>query len=264
MFVALGYMEQRNLYDKVVGAGSLNNAKNAGILPARPPMGRCPSDNFDVKVPNWTNFIGSSGPTCNNPPAGCPAPFQLHCNGTTVTTAGIPPALDPPTHPGYEPSHSYGDTNITKNTRGMFARGGPLIRLADVTDGTSNTLFIGETLPEQCEFMRSTGIVGGLGWAGGNQIAQGQTIQPINWKIDRINPFPGFVSCGCNASTNPSGDPARCIMNWAVTWGFKSNHPNGANFALVDGSVHFISQNINMRTYQHLGCRDDGQAVSFP
>jgi prepilin-type processing-associated H-X9-DG protein len=53
-------------------------------------------------------------------------------------------------------------------------------------------------------------------------------------------------------------------MNWAVTWGFKSNHPNGANFALVDGSVHFISQNINMRTYQHLGCRDDGQAVSFP
>jgi prepilin-type N-terminal cleavage/methylation domain-containing protein/prepilin-type processing-associated H-X9-DG protein len=264
MFVALGYMEQRNLYDQVVAAGSLNNARNAGILPARPPMGRCPSDNFDVKVPNWTNFIGSSGPTCNNPPAGCPAPFQLHCNGTTVTTAGIPPALDPPTHPGYGPSHSYGDTTITENTRGIFARGGPLIRLANVTDGTSNTLFIGETLPEQCEFMRSTGIVGGLGWAGGNQIAQGQTIQPINWKIDRINPFPGFVSCGCNASTNPSGDPARCIMNWAVTWGFKSNHPNGANFALVDGSVHFISQNINMRTYQHLGCRDDGQAVSVP
>ena len=68
----------------------------------------------------------------------------------------------------------------------MFARGGPLIRLADVTDGTSNTLFIGETLPEQCEFMRSTGIAGGLGWAGGNHIAQGQTIQPINWKIDRM------------------------------------------------------------------------------
>jgi prepilin-type processing-associated H-X9-DG protein len=188
----------------------------------------------------------------------------LHCNGTTVTTAGIPPALDPPTHPGYEPSHSYGDTTITKDTRGMFARGGPLIRLADVTDGTSNTLFIGETLPEQCEFMRSTGIVGGLGWAGGNQIAQGQTIQPINWKIDRINPFPGFVSCGCDATTNPSGDRARCIMNWAVTWGFKSNHPGGVNLALVDGSVHFISQNIDMRTYQYLGCRHDGQAVSLP
>ena len=34
--------------------------------------------------------------------------------------------------------------------------------------------------------------------------------------------------------------------------------------ALVDGSVRFVSQNIDMRTYQHLGCRDDGQSVSVP
>jgi len=277
MFVSLGYMEQRNLYDQVVAAGNLTNALNQRILPARPPMGRCPSDNFETKVPNHTNYVGSTGPTCNNPPAGCPSPFQLHCNGQEVvlSTNVAPPPLNPPTHPGFEPSVTHGSTSVTKDTRGMFARGhtatnvptnppgAPLIRLADVTDGTSNTLFIGETLPEQCEFMRSSGALG-VGWAGGNNVAQGQTIQPINWKIDRINPFPGFVSCGCDATTNPSGDPARCIMNWAVTWGFKSNHPNGANFALVDGSVHFISQNINMRTYQHLGCRDDGQAVSFP
>ena len=102
------------------------------------------------------------------------------------------------------------------------------------------------------------------GWAGGNNhIAQGQTIQPINWKIDRMN-APAFVSCGCDPATNPSGDKARCIMNWAVTWGFKSLHPNGANFSMVDGSVRFIQQNIDHRMYQHLGCRDDGMAVSAP
>ena len=145
----------------------------------------------------------------------------------------------------------------------MFARGGALIRLADVTDGTSNTLFIGETLPEQCEFMIYNG--GGPGWAGGNFIAQGQTIQPINWKIDRM-PVPpaAFGSCLCDSSTNPSGDKSRCIMNWAVTWGFKSNHPGGINFASVDGSVRFINQNIDHRTYQYLGCRDDGIPVSAP
>jgi hypothetical protein len=33
---------------------------------------------------------------------------------------------------------------------------------------------------------------------------------------------------------------------------------------MVDGSVHFISQNSDMRTYQHLGCRHDGMGVSFP
>ena len=53
-------------------------------------------------------------------------------------------------------------------------------------------------------------------------------------------------------------------MNWHVTWGFKSNHPNGANFARVDGSVQFITQNIDHRTYQYLGCRNDGQSVSAP
>jgi prepilin-type N-terminal cleavage/methylation domain-containing protein/prepilin-type processing-associated H-X9-DG protein len=267
MFVALGHMEQGSLYEQVVSAGSLTNAVNRGILPATMKIIRCPSDSFERNNRGYSNYIGSTGPTCNNPPAGCPAPFQLHCNGQIGSGTTIPPALDPPTHPGYEPSMSYGTTALTKDSRGMFARGGALIRLADVTDGTSNTLFIGETLPEFCEHMRYNAAPGasGPGWAGGNHIAQGQTIQPINWKIDRMSVVaPAFVSCGCDQNTNPSGDKARCIMNWAVTWGFKSNHPNGVNITMVDGSTHFISQNIDMRTYQLLGCRHDGVAVSMP
>ena len=260
MFVALGYMEQRNLYDRVVGAGSLANAVTQNILPATIPIIRCPSDVFERSNFKHSSYVGSTGPTCNNPPAGCPAPFQLHCNGQ-IGGGNIPPALNPPTHPGYEPSHTWGSTAVTADTRGMFARGGAKIRLADVSDGTSNTLFIGETLPEFFEPMRYAST---FGWPGGsNHIAQGQTIQPINWRIDKMpNPPAAFASCGCDANTNPSGDKARCIMNWAVTWGFKSNHPNGANFARVDGSIHFVTQNIEHRTYQYLGCRHDGQAVS--
>jgi prepilin-type N-terminal cleavage/methylation domain-containing protein len=263
MFVALGHIEQGNLYDRVVASGSLNNAVTQGILPATIKIIRCPSDTFERGNYKHSNYVGSTGPTCNNPPSGCPAPFQIHCNGQIVTTTSIPPALDPPTHPGFEPSFTWGSTAITKDTRGMFARGGALIRLADVTDGTSNTLLLGETLPEFFEPMRYPST---YGWPGGsNHIAQGQTIQPINWKIDRMTvTAPAFVSCGCDPSTNPSGDKARCIMNWAVTWGFKSNHPNGANFANVDGSIHFITQNIDHRTYQYLGCRDDGLAASVP
>ena len=33
----------------------------------------------------------------------------------------------------------------------------------------------------------------------------------------------------------------------------------GVNFVFADGSVHFISQVIDHRTYQLLGCRNDGQ-----
>jgi prepilin-type N-terminal cleavage/methylation domain-containing protein len=265
MFVTLGYIEHGNLYDRVATAGSLTNAINQRVLPATLPIIRCPSDVFERGDFRHSNYVGSTGPTCNNPPAGCPAPFQLHCNGVVgPPTATIPAALNPPTHPGYEPSLSWGSTSVTADTRGMFARGGAIIRLADVTDGTSNTLLMGETLPEVFEPMRYPGT--GPGWpAGNNHIAQGQTIQPINWKIDRMAvTAPAFVSCGCNPSTNPSGDLTRCIMNWHVTWGFKSNHPNGAVFAMVDGSVHFISQTIDMRTYQYLGCRHDGQPAGLP
>jgi hypothetical protein len=263
MFVSLGYIEQGNLHSQVVGAGSLATAVTRGILPATVKIIRCPSDLFERGNYKHSNYIGNTGPTCNNPPAGCPAPFQIHCNGQIGSGTTIPPALNPPTHPGYEPSMSYGSTTVTKDTRGMFARGGALIRLAEVTDGTSNTLFIGETLPEYFEPMRYAST---FGWPGGsNHVAQGQTIQPMNWKIDRMpNPPAAFVSCGCDANTNPSGDKARCIMNWAVTWGYKSNHPNGSMFALVDGSVHFLSQNINHTTYQHLGCRDDGMSAGIP
>lgn len=262
LFVALGHIEAGNLYDQVVSSGSLANAAAKGILPAAPKVIRCPSDQFERGNYKHCSYVGNTGPTCNNPPSGCPAPFQLHCNGQIGSGATVPPVLNPPTHPGYEASMSYGDTTNTELTRGMFARGGAVIRLANVTDGTSNTLLLGETLPEYCEFMRYPNA---WGWPGGNHIAQGQTIQPINWKIDRMtNPPAAFGSCLCDGTTNPSGDKARCIMNWAVTWGFKSNHPGGVNITFVDGSVHFFNQNIDMRTYQFLGCRDDGNAVSAP
>jgi len=279
LFVSLGYIEAGSLYDQVVGSGSLTNAINRGILPAAPKIIRCPSDSFERSNPRHSSYIGSTGPNCNNPPSGCPAPFQLHCNGQVMTHSidVAPPALSPPTHPGYEPSITHGSTSFAEGTRGMFARGHTatnapgnpagtaVIRLATVTDGTSNTILLSETLPQFCEFMvynSAPGVVG-PGWAGGNHVAQGQTIQPINWKIDRMtNPPAAFGSCLCDGTTNPSGDKARCIMNWAVTWGFKSNHPGGVNATYVDGSVHFLNENIDMRTYQFLGCRDDGNAVS--
>lgn len=261
LFVALGFLEQNPLYEKVVASGSMTNAFNQGLLPAKIAQVRCPSDGWETNNLRLCNYIGSTGPTCNIPPSGCPAPFQLHCNGGT-SPSPIPSALSPLTHPGYEPSHTWGDTAIRENTRGVFARGGPTIRIADLGDGTSNTLMLGETLPQFCEFQRYNGATG-VGWAGGNYIAQGQTIQPLNWKIDKTDAA-AFASCGCDPTTNPSGNLSRCIMNWAVTWGFKSNHPNGANFALADGSVRFLTDSIDMRNYQYLGCRDDGQAANVP
>src|SRR5438309_6301730 len=44
--------------------------------PAKFPVLRCPSDVFERGEPKHSSYVGSTGPTCNNPPSGCPAPFQ--------------------------------------------------------------------------------------------------------------------------------------------------------------------------------------------
>jgi prepilin-type processing-associated H-X9-DG protein len=51
------------------------------------------------------------------------------------------------------------------------------------------------------------------------------------------------------------------MTNNSIAWGFRSRHPGGANFAFVDGSIHFITQDIDYKTYQLLGCRNDEQAI---
>ncbi len=218
-------------------------------------MRAAPSDDYDLDNPQYSNYIGSSGPQCNY--GDCPPdPFQKYCNGLDQPLVPPPAIL----YPGYGPSMSYGDTPDKSLLRGMFGRGngdtsGPSIRIADVTDGTTNTLLLGETLPQECEFQRY-GYK--WGWAGDNSVSQGQTIQPINYPIEDPG-LPDFV-----ANCSVCRDKDHCLMNWHVTWGFKSKHPNGVNFCFVDGSVHFISQDIDHQTYQYLGCRDDGQTITVP
>ena len=55
--------------------------------------------------------------------------------------------------------------------------------------------------------------------------------------------------------------PAHSMYNNNIAWGFRSRHTGGANFAFADGSVRFLSQSIDHKTFQLLGCRNDGQAV---
>src|SRR3954454_25355531 len=71
MFQALQYSEQNALYYQIVGAGSLANAVTKGILPAVTPLSRCPSDTYQPNDGRLFNYVGNTGPQCNNPSGGC-------------------------------------------------------------------------------------------------------------------------------------------------------------------------------------------------
>jgi prepilin-type N-terminal cleavage/methylation domain-containing protein/prepilin-type processing-associated H-X9-DG protein len=233
----LPYMEQGNVYNEIPNLevphfDSIGAAENAGVLPFTYRMLRCPSDGA---VPEWftSNYVGSMGPECLDLKCDT-APFAQYCNE---------PAW------GYTTSADDGTTDNPAWVRGMFARDGARITLASVTDGTSNTLLLGETLPSQNIHM----LVYPWYSVYGTQIIS--TIIPINYPIDEKD----FSWCG-----SQSAGSLHSMTNNNVAWGFKSRHPAGANFAFVDGSVRFIQQTIDHKTYQLLGCRNDGQIVEVP
>jgi len=245
----LPYMEQDNLYKQVTSVpGFFDPAQNgmalaeaAKVLPRALPFARCPSDGYDRGNPKYTSYMGSMGPQCN--PGQCGVDFDAYCNRPDW---------------GYTTSADHGDTANASLVRGMFSRGGAVITMAMVIDGLSNTLMVGETLPEVYEAMRYGPNTGWADAYGGT--SYGKTTVPLNWKVSKVTSG-SWSSC---ATSCPGVPPENCMWNWGITWGFKSNHPSGANFVFADGSVHFLRDSIDFKTYNQLGCRDDGQPVSLP
>src|SRR5436190_609061 len=135
-----------------------------------------------------------------------------------------------------------GNTYDPAQIRGLFNRVGAKMNMASVVDGTSNTIMLGESLPFQHDHLAQNY------WAthnSGNNMCS--TIIPINYVSNYHDP-------GGNRCVNPD----RNYQDWSVSFGFKSRHSGGCNFCFADGSVHFLSQSIDHRTYQLLGCRNDG------
>lgn len=111
--------------------------------------------------------------------------------------------------------------------------------MAGVTDGTSNTILVGEGLPAEDA---NNNIWDATGCGSGVTI-------PINWYTGK--PYAGFGA----------GSPWNTRASYAAR-GFKSKHPGGANFLFADGSVHFLKNSINRQTYAAMGSRSGGEVIS--
>lgn len=106
----------------------------------------------------------------------------------------------------------------------------------DITDGSSNTIAIGETY--------ATGTTapdyrGGI-WAG----------NPTDSRSGGI--------------MRHLGEDANDTINGADTFGFASLHTGGAQFLFGDGAVRFLSENTNLDTLANMAQRNDGNVVALP
>jgi len=121
-------------------------------------------------------------------------------------------------------------------------------RFANVTDGTSNTLMGSEVL-----VVRDTSVhdLRGRYWNTWQGNVLFSTLYPPNTTVgDRSNYCIDAPRRPCQGLTASN-----------VVQSVRSNHPNGANFLLADGSVRFISNNVHLATYQNLGTRAEGDPL---
>ena len=128
--------------------------------------------------------------------------------------------------------------------RGLFSyrnQGIPTPTISSITDGTSNTVMVGETIPAQVadnNFWNHNGCTFG-------------TSMPINWETLRVP-----------ASGTPFGiDDYKNRFSYASK-GAKSKHPGGVNIGFADGSVKFIKNSINLPTWAALGSKSGGEVIS--
>ena len=115
---------------------------------------------------------------------------------------------------------------------------------AQIRDGLSSTIMCGEA--------RATcnGVVRSLGWADSwNGCALMNTNAPIN-----------YDTCDGTNSLCAS-DPCHASTDGTLSRGFKSAHFGGCNFVFCDGSVHWLTQNVDPVVYQCMGAIDDSQPI---
>lgn len=125
------------------------------------------------------------------------------------------------------------------------------VRLADITDGSSQTILCGEKLV----------VPAGLGWLSGTRATLRNTGSSINGSTRRGGVLEGIGEVPNSPSTAVSGGAVAPAKAALVVGGFESSHPSGAQVAFVDGSVRFLVETVDRTAFSRLGHRADGKLL---
>ncbi len=240
----LPYVEQQPLYDQIefglqVGQGNPGDADytvNTEVSRTVIPAFLCPSDsNQEGLMANRANMPTGGGGSSSDSRAITNYKACAGSNwgwGDSICRHSFPKGRHGTTQNGLD----RGDGIICRNSDGHRANN---TRFRDISDGTSNTFAVGEAVPRWCTHTWWY-------WFNGTTATCGI---PLNYESNII-------------VTDPAHTLETRWTDWGNNYSFMSRHPGGANFALCDGSVTFISETIDLMAYRRMACMTDGEAVS--
>jgi prepilin-type N-terminal cleavage/methylation domain-containing protein/prepilin-type processing-associated H-X9-DG protein len=217
----LPYMEQRPLYDTLQWAEANNwdtdNTPNERACGTVIKTFRCPS-------------MGTAPERVDN--QGIPGRVTCSYRGVASSTADSD-----------DPSTSASGRHLELTLLEGIFYGDSRVRFAEITDGTSNTLLLGESKWETYS-------------QNGNQMDFWYIGSP------QIDPWPNGTEYSEFVGSTGVPMNARSIAalsGYIKELSFSSQHPGGAMFCFADGSVRFIPYSTNYPIYQGLGSKDKGE-----
>jgi prepilin-type N-terminal cleavage/methylation domain-containing protein/prepilin-type processing-associated H-X9-DG protein len=194
-----------------------------------------PTDATDANGDGWSNLtVGSQGLKTYRCPSMLPPPVAAAFPGWASYAVCV------------GSNYSWG----AMPDNGVIVRGGTSapfqtgIRITDITDGSSNTLVVGEMGFQLKDYLFSSGTYAGQVRGGNTQWVWGYASYSFGSTLVKLN---------TKVYTNPAG------LIGSGLHAFRGEHVGGVNFVYGDGSVRFLRDTIDLPTYQALGTRAGGE-----
>lgn len=232
----LPQIEQANLYNTLIwqesGAGnwSHNGSPNEVAAGTSLPIFKCPS----MAVPSNITNSGIPGRATTS--------YRAVSGSNAVSD-------DKSTVPSGHPVVALEDQT---GLNGMFF-GCSSTRFRDITDGTSNTIMIGESYTDPTYVKDNQGMDF---WLFGAPQTGGWDCRPGDRGGSEHSE--GLGSAYWNINTRLR-DPS--VHGTIMELTFGSYHTGGAQFAMADGSVRFISENLDLGVLRSLGSIGGGEVI---
>jgi prepilin-type N-terminal cleavage/methylation domain-containing protein len=231
----LPYIEQDNLYKQINFSVSPTNAANAAARATVIPIYLCPSD------------------PSTNLPAGTPG-VNYRCNSGVSIVNSYPTAVN---------------ASMPPNDGGFWAK--QPYRVADITDGTSNTAAFSEHI--KGDFSNGVASPDGDTFQPGTYpstpdeaLAQCNAIDPKNLAFQGKSNAGDFWMNYDHTGTRyyhafPPGNRSCMYPPQRISTTANSGHTRMVNLLLFDGSVRPVSYSISLTTWRALGTRNGGEVV---